>query len=287
MTTETKTALIPYDEMERMAAAIAKSGLFGMKTPEQALALMCVAQAEGRHPGSVATEYHIIQGRPTLKADTMLARFQQAGGKVEWTSYTDECVAAVFTHPSGGSVEIDWTMQRAKAAGLATKDVWKQYQRQMLRARVICEGVRTIYPGVAIGIYTPEEVMDFELVKSVGPVTVDNTTGEVTPTPATRSRKPATRKPTAVATEPATQPAAQPAAKPAALANGNDHSKLLAAFKTLAIGQEALEFFLGDSGESKSMNDWTAADIETLKEIYRDKINEAKQAQQTKQEVVL
>ena len=93
------TALVALGDMERMAKAIAESGLFGMKTKDQALALMIVAAAENRHPGSVATEYHIIQGRPALKADAMLARFQQAGGVVEWQEYTDTKVGGLFSHP--------------------------------------------------------------------------------------------------------------------------------------------------------------------------------------------
>ena len=52
-------------------------------------------------------------------------------------------------------------MQRTKAAGLGGKDMWKKYPRQMLRARVISEGVRAICPGVTAGFYTPEEVADF------------------------------------------------------------------------------------------------------------------------------
>jgi hypothetical protein len=32
----------------------------------------------------------------------------------------------------------------------------------MLRARVISEGIRTVYPGCVVGVYTPEEVGDFE-----------------------------------------------------------------------------------------------------------------------------
>lgn len=148
--------------MERMATALAKSGLFGMKTPDQALALMVVAQAEGRHPGSIAGEYHIIQGRASLKADAMLARFQSAGGRVEWHDHTDQLVSATFSHPAGGSLKIDWDMARAKSAGLGTKDNWRQYPRQMLRARVISEGVRAVYPGVLQGMYTPEEVEEFK-----------------------------------------------------------------------------------------------------------------------------
>ena len=109
-------ALVPMQDMQRMAESIAKSGLFGMKTPDQALALMVVAQSEGRHPGSIASEYHIIQGRPALKADAMLARFQQSGGSVKWGEYTDARVEATFTHPQGGSVTVDWDMARAPPA---------------------------------------------------------------------------------------------------------------------------------------------------------------------------
>lgn len=139
--------IVPWNDQERMATAIAKSGLFGMKDPTTVLALMAVAQAEGRHPASVAKDYHIIQGRPALKADAMLARFQLAGGKVEWKVYTDEKVTGVFTHAQGGSLEVTWTMAQAKSIGLGGKDNWKNYPRAMLRARVLSEGIRSVYPG--------------------------------------------------------------------------------------------------------------------------------------------
>lgn len=154
-------AVVSVQDMQTMATAVAKSGLFGMKTPEQALALMLIAQAENLHPAIAVRDYHIIQGRPALKADAMLARFQSACGSVKWTCLTDERVAAVFSHPQGGSVEIDWDMRRAKNADLGSKDNWKKYPRQMLRARVISEGIRTVFPGCVAGFYTPEEVQDF------------------------------------------------------------------------------------------------------------------------------
>lgn len=153
---------VALGDMQVMANAIVKSGLFGMKTADQALALMIVATAEGRHPGSVASDYHIIQGRASLKSDSMLARFQQSGGRVEWHDHTNEKVAATFSHPAGGSLRIDWDMPRAKAAGLGGKDNWRSYPRQMLRARVISEGVRATFPAVLNGMYTPEEVQEFD-----------------------------------------------------------------------------------------------------------------------------
>jgi len=152
--------LITVDQIQTMANAVVKSQLFGMKTVEQATALMLIAQAEGYHPALAARDYHIIQGRPTLKAETMMARFQQQGGKVDWKTLSDEEVTATFSHPSGGSATITWTFEQARKAGLTGKDNWKNYPRAMLRARVVSEGIRTVFPGVVLGVYTPEEVQD-------------------------------------------------------------------------------------------------------------------------------
>jgi hypothetical protein len=156
-------ALVSISDIEKMAIAIAKSQLFSMKTPEQAFALMMIAQAEGRHPASAAQDYHIILNRPALKADAILARFQVAGGKVKWTEYTDDAVEGEFSHEQGGTLKVKWTLEMAKRIGLyPLKDNWKNYPRAMLRARVISEGVRTIYPKVLCGFYAEEEVADFE-----------------------------------------------------------------------------------------------------------------------------
>lgn len=165
MIVQTSVPMIPYADMEKMATVIAQSGLFGVKNPTQALALMLLSQAEGLHPATAARDYHVIQGRPTLKADTMLARFQAAGGVVEWHDYTDKLVKATFSHPRGGKVTVAWTLETAKEAELAGKDMWKKFPRAMLRARVISEGIRTVFPGVLAGMYTPEEVRDMVEVK--------------------------------------------------------------------------------------------------------------------------
>lgn len=154
------TALVPVDQIERMALAVAKSGLFGVKTPDQAMALMLIAQAEGMHPAIAARDYHVINGRPTLKADAMLARFQTAGGKVEWSEYTNERVVGTFSHPKGGSVVVEWTVEMGRKAGLLGNQTWSKYPRQMLRSRCISEGIRTVFPGVVVGSYSEEEGED-------------------------------------------------------------------------------------------------------------------------------
>lgn len=164
MTTAIQT--VSVTDIEKMATAVAKSGLFGVRTPDQAMSLMLIAQAEGLHPAVAARDYHIIQGRPSLKSDALLARFQANGGKVEWTEYTDQAVTAKVSHPQGGTVEIRWSYQMAERAGLTKNATWRQYPRQMLRARVISEGVRAVFPGVAVGVYTSEEVQDMTMSSS-------------------------------------------------------------------------------------------------------------------------
>jgi len=148
-------------DVEKMAGAIAKSGLFGIKTAEQAFALMLIAQAEGRHPAEAARDYHVINGKPSKTADSMLRDFLQAGGKVEWHELSDAKADATLSHPSGGTVRIDWDMDRAKKAGVTGNPTWTKYPRAMLRARVISEGIRTVYPGATSGFYEKEEVRDF------------------------------------------------------------------------------------------------------------------------------
>ena len=159
--------IVPLADIQQMAEVASKSRMFGFKNPEEAMAIMLLCQAENLHPAIAMRDFHIIQGRPALKADAMLARFQQAGGSVQWKDYTDEKVTGVFSHPSGGSLEVSWSLAQAKSIGIANKDNWRNYPRAMLRARCVSEGIRSVYPGCVVGVYTPEEVQDFTPSKPI------------------------------------------------------------------------------------------------------------------------
>lgn len=149
------------NEIENIANAIARGGLFGTKDPYAVLTLCLLAQAEGQHPAVVFRDYDLINGKPAKKAEAMLRDFIVGGGRVTWNRLDDECADATFSHPQGGEVTINWTLARATKAGLGSKDMWKKYPRQMLRSRVVSEGVRTVYPNATSGLYVPEEVRDF------------------------------------------------------------------------------------------------------------------------------
>ena len=172
------TNIIPFQEIQGMAAAIAKSGLFGMKTPDQAIALMLVAQAEGQHPATITQDYDIIQGKAARKTHSVLARFQQMGGTVEWHELSDAVADASFHHKSGGKLRMTWTFEQAKKAGLTGKDNWKNYPRAMLRARCIAEGIRAVYPAALGGMMVSEEAQDLP-PSPAEPRHIDPGTGEI------------------------------------------------------------------------------------------------------------
>lgn len=238
--------IVALQDIERAGSYIAKSGLFGVKTPEQAIALMLVAQAEGRNPFEAARDYHIIQGRPALRADSILARFQQAGGSVRWLELTDTRAVAEFSHPQGGKITIDWDIERAKRAGLTSKDSWKNYPRAMLRARVISEGVRTVFPGVCVGTYTVEEEQD--MAASV-PAASQEYTFVDTPTPQ------ATPQDTVQATQQAEQATTQAAAQAAPPNDGWDELALKNKAKEL-IRQKAIIEVTQKQLWARSGHDW-------------------------------
>jgi len=152
-------SVMPFNELERLGDYIAKSNLFGIRTKEQAIVLMAIAQAEGRHPVEAARDYDIVNNRPAKKAEAMMRDFIKAGGTVKWHSLTDELADATFTHPQTGEVRIDWDMKRAMTA-FGKKDMYAKFPRQMLRSRVVSEGVRTLWPLATSGMYVPEEQAD-------------------------------------------------------------------------------------------------------------------------------
>lgn len=162
--------MIQLNELPAMAATMSKSGMFG-KSPDQMLALMYIAHAEGLHPAMAAMEYDIIQGRPALKGQAALARFQQAGGSVKWLVRTDQEATAIFSHPKGGELKVSWTMEKAHRMDLDGKDNWKKQPGVMLSWRTVAEGVRAVFPACLNRMYLAEEVQDFEPMRNVSPET--------------------------------------------------------------------------------------------------------------------
>lgn len=161
-----------WDVMQEMAKRVSASGLFKGMTEPAILTLMLLAESEGLHPMKALMRYHIVEGRPTMRADTIQAEFQQAGGKLRWIKSTaDECTAE-FSHATYGKhpFTIHLTLQEFIDSGVALfwdkngkqqmQPGWRRFPAAMLRARALTAGIRAVLPGVIMGIYSPEELDD-------------------------------------------------------------------------------------------------------------------------------
>lgn len=181
----------PLQAVERLGEMIATSGMFGCQKIEQGQVLALQCMTERKAPLELAKTYHVIEGKLSMRADAMLAKFQMSGGTVKWLRRDDKVVEATF-NLGGNSLPFRATLEEFVANGVATgrdgklKDNWRKFPRQMLTARVVSEAVRLLAPQVVFGVYTPEEISDAGTgsapaaapapeVKNVTPVTVDPT----------------------------------------------------------------------------------------------------------------
>lgn len=190
------------DDMERVAQSIVKSGLFNLKTADQVIALGMIAQAEGRPFVSAVMEYDVVQGRPALRAQAALARFQRSGGKVEWLERNDKKVSARFSHPASSPLVVTWDIARAQAMALAGKDNWRKQPQVMLTWRCVAEGVRATFPACLGMMYLDAEVQDFD-----GPKDVTQQVQVTPPATSTAAIDDAKKKVKAAAPKKATEPA--------------------------------------------------------------------------------
>lgn len=86
-----------FEQMEAASAKLSASGLMGPKTtPEMVFGLMLLCQCEGLNPVAAMKRYHIVEGRPSMRADAMQAEFLSKGGAIIFHVRTDEMVAATL-----------------------------------------------------------------------------------------------------------------------------------------------------------------------------------------------
>ena len=154
-----------FSDMQQMAKVAAHSQMFGRMTEPQILMLMMISHAEGLHPVQALMIYDIVEGKPDVKPAAALARFQKAGGVVDWlVTNSNEC-SAKFTHfqtcPKG--VVVTWTMEDAKRAQLAGKNNWKQYPEDCLVAKVSKRGPKRALPGVLNGVYDVDDFQQYDV----------------------------------------------------------------------------------------------------------------------------
>lgn len=159
-------------------AAMLPSSLRGK--PADVLAILLYGQELGLGPMQSIQSIYVVNGRPSLSAQTWRALVRRAGHKVrmvERVSGVSATVEIVRADDEANPHRETYTMDMAKAAKLSEKDVWRQHTDDMLAARATARACRFVCPEVALGFYTEDEIEDAAAV----PVADDVADAEVIP----------------------------------------------------------------------------------------------------------
>lgn len=217
-------ALNDFDGMWRFAEAAHQSGLAPKQlTSQPAIFIALQLGAEiGLPPMASLQSIAVVNGRPTIWGDAMMAVCRATGELeefVEWyeengerlprnpVTFTDKTMAICRVKRQGyAAAETGFSVADAKTAGLWSKDgPWKQYPARMLKYRARSFALRDQFGDALRGLHSAEEVQDTPVdpVENAKPA-------QAAPAPdfSSRARKPKQEPP------PAPQPTQEPAPVP-------------------------------------------------------------------------
>ena len=147
-------------ELAKMAAT---SGLAKVQSPEQAATIIMTGIELGLTPMQALRGIYVVEGRPFLSADLMIALVLQSGTCEEWEVVeTDDEKCVIRTKRTGrAAVKREFTAEDAKRADLVKdKSGHGKYPRVMLYHRCCAVICREVWPDILLGMYVPEEQAD-------------------------------------------------------------------------------------------------------------------------------
>ena len=194
-----------WAELNAMARTIGGSGLWpGIRTPEQAIAVVSLGAAMGFTAPQALQLFHIVEGRPSLSAAGPAA-VMQASPEIEYVhpveASTERCVLEGKRRGAPGPVRACYTIEEAIKAGRCSRNpkgvivapgrsgkpgAWETATEDMLYARALSRLARRLAPDLLMGIYVPDEMEQ---------ITADDAPrieARPEPTPAPASRRNAT-----------------------------------------------------------------------------------------------
>ncbi len=158
----------------------------GFKNVASVMIAVMMGAELGMTPMASIQNIAVINNRPSLWGDVMLALCRQSGKFDEevWRESYDEkqdggtCFCTCRRKPDGKSITSRFSMVDADRAGLLSKDNWKYYEKRMLMFRARSWALRDAFGDVLLGLRSAEEERDIpadepaeEPVSSLGELT--------------------------------------------------------------------------------------------------------------------
>lgn len=194
-------ALMPsgdeWQQIKDIALMGIKSGLLpkAVDTPEKAAIIALKGRELGLPPMVSFSHINVIQGKPTMSAEIMLAYIykEYPNAEIIITEKNEKVCAIKAKRPNESEFTLfRWDLERAKRMGLIGKDNWVKQPETMLFWRTITEIKRAKFPEVLMGIdYSQEELQEtFEKDAKVIVPDISNTNEDKKPEQEPKSLKP-------------------------------------------------------------------------------------------------
>ena len=188
MTTTPKTQLalvetaLSMEQIKERAELLIKSKLLPkyVDTPEKAVAIMLMGQEYGIPPMKAFQSIQVIEGKPTLSAQLMLALCERTGQledkKIEVFDNRAEVTlkrkgqtphTAVFGDADASKMKAKEAVYdnngkytHSKTINLIEKYNYRTMKTDMYVARATSRACRRVFPDAVLGLYVPEEAYD-------------------------------------------------------------------------------------------------------------------------------
>jgi len=171
--------IIPINSMEdisRLGIAVAKSGWFGT-IPQSTGEMIAMTMLQERiSPVTFKKKYHIMgDGSLSVASRARVSAFKRLGGKMKLHEVSKEKCDITFIY-EGNELRHSVTLQGFIDNGVAVsaktgaiKDNWAKFPGDMLYARCCSFAIPKVCPEADDGLYTSEEVADFDDTPAAAP----------------------------------------------------------------------------------------------------------------------
>lgn len=147
--------------MENHAKALVASGFLpnSVNTYQKTVAIMSLGRELGIGAWAALNGINVIQGKPTVSPQLMLAMINRSGQLEDMEISADPDGATVTMKRKGRTAHTEtFTVKDAHALGLTGKDNYKKQAATMLKWRAVAACARVVFSDVILGLYTPDEM---------------------------------------------------------------------------------------------------------------------------------
>lgn len=157
-----------FEQAWSLAKIVAESGLSpGLTTPARAFVALATGAMLGVPAMAAVNQIHIIEGRAAPSSILLVAKVMASGLCEYWEILeTDETHCVIETKRKGARkpVQVRFDLAEAQRAGLVKdKSNYQKWPADMCVARAGSRLVRRVYPDLAQGLYSREEIDGGEL----------------------------------------------------------------------------------------------------------------------------